>query len=196
MNKTLYKVILVKESEQKKNHYLKLKEKNSYLDKFKAIYWKNNLKEAKQIFSNNRIRIGNNGIKRVGVYCIWASNIKLWLQFLRNPKYKKYKYLVVLEDDVIIKDNFRQKIQKKIINSGLLKRNGAILLTNLGHATFLGVIYKRSYIKKILQYLRSYGIRRPIDIQMLGHKIVKRKGINFIDYNRKIKSERRKSTKI
>ena len=119
--------------------------------------------------------------------------IKLFTDFLRNPKYRGKRYLVVFEDDVFLHKKFRKLLNLSMIKNGLLKRKGAMLLSKLGHANFICVAYERTHIRTILNYLKRIGIKKPIDSQLLGSKLVKKSNLPFVRLNRKIPSERHKS---
>ena len=192
MNKIVYKVILVKQSKEKVEHFNEMKKKNSFLSSFPAVYWKEDKAEIYKIFRRNKIKVNKN-INRIGPLAIWASNIKLLTDFLSNPKYKGKRYLVVFEDDVFPHKKFRKFLNLTMIRNGLLKRKGAMLLSKLGHANFIGVAYDRPHIRRILNYLKRVGIEKPIDLQLLNSKLVKKSNLPFVSLNRKVPSERHKS---
>lgn len=192
MNKIVYKVILVKQSEKKVEHFNKIKKKNSFLSSFPAVYWKKDETEIHKIFKRNNIKV-NKSINRIGALAIWASNIKLFTDFLRKPKYRGKRYLVVFEDDVFLHKKFRKLLNLSMIRNGLLKRKGAILLSKLGHTNFICVAYERTHIRRILNYLKMVGIKNPIDTQLLNSKLIKKSNLPFVTLNRKIPSERHKS---
>lgn len=190
MNKIVYKVILVKQSKEKVEHFNEMRKENSFLSSFPAVYWKEDKAEIYKIFRRNKIKVN---INRIGALAIWASNIKLFTDFLRNPKYRRKRYLVVFEDDVFLHKKFKRFLNLTMIRNGLLKRKGAILLSKLGHTNFICVAYDRPHIRRILYYLKRVGIKGPIDSQLLNNKLVKKSNLPFVRLNRKIPSERHKS---
>ena len=163
MNKLVCKVILVKQSKEKVKHFNRIKIENKFLSAFTALYWKDDEKEIHEIFKRNKIKVNKN-MNRIGPLAIWASNIKLFTDFLSNPKYRGKRYLVVFEDDVFPHKKFRKFLNLTMIRNGLLKRKGALLLSKLGHANFIGVAYDRPHIRRILNYLKRVGIKKPIDL--------------------------------
>jgi len=190
MNKIVYKVILVKQSKEKVEHFNKIKMENKFLSSFPAVYWKEDKAEIYKIFRKNKIKVN---INRIGPLAIWASNIKLFTDFLKNPKYKGKRYLIVFEDDVFLHKKFRKILNLIMIRNGLLKRKGAMLLSKLGHTNFICVAYERTHLRRILNYLKRVGIKGPIDSQLLNNKLVKKSNLSFVRLNRKIPSERHKS---
>ena len=192
MNKIVYKVILVKQSKEKVEHFNEIKNKNSFLSSFPAVYWKEDEKEIYKIFRRNKIKVNKN-MNRIGPLAIWASNIKLLTDFLSNPKYRGKRYLVVFEDDVFLHKKFRKFLNLTMIRNGLLKRKGAMLLSKLGRANFISVAYERTYLRRILNYLKRVGIKKPIDNQLLNSKLVKKSELPFVTLNRTVPSERHKS---
>jgi hypothetical protein len=196
MNKVSYKVILVKQSEQKVKHFEEMKRENNFLSAQPALYWKTDKNEIYGLFRKLGIKVRVGMGTRFGVLAIWASNIRLWLDFLRKPEYRGKKYLVVFEDDVFLHKRFRNILQRRVIGTGLLKRSGGLLLSNRKGANFICVAYERKHIKRILMYLRMFGIRKPIDMQLLGWKIVRKTGLPLVSLNNRIVSERKKSGSI
>lgn len=196
MNRVSYKVILVKQSEQKVKHFEEMKRENNFLSAQPALYWKTDKNEIYGLFRKLGIKVRVRRGTRFGVLAIWASNIRLWLDFLRKPEYRGKKYLVVFEDDVFLHKRFRNILQRRVIRTGLLKRNGGLLLSNRKGANFICVAYERKHIKRILMYLRMFGIRKPIDMQLLGRKIVRKTGLPLVSLNNRIVSERKKSGSI
>lgn len=192
MNKLVCKVILVKQSKEKVKHFNRIKIENKFLSAFTALYWKDDEKEIHEIFKRHKIKVNKN-MNRIGPLAIWASNIKLLTDFLSNPKYRGKRYLVVFEDDVFLHKKFRRFLNLTMIRNGLLKRKGAMLLSKLGHANFIGVAYDRPHIIRILNYLKRVGIKKPIDLQLLNSKLVKKSNLPFVTLNRKVPSERHKS---
>lgn len=190
MNKIVYKVILVKQSKEKVEHFNEMKKKNSFLSSFPAVYWKEDKAEIYKIFRRNKIKVN---INRIGPLAIWASNIKLFTNFLRNPKYRGKRYLIVFEDDVFLHKKFRKFLNLTMIRNGLLRRKGAMLLSKLGHTNFICVAYDRPHIRRILNYLKRVGIKGPIDLQLLNSKLIKKSNLPFVTLNKKIPSERHKS---
>lgn len=196
VGKVAYKVILVKQSEEKVKHFKEMKKENKFLSAFPAIYWKSDKEQMFSLFKRLGIKVKLNGGILLGPLAIWASNIKLWVDFLRKPEYKGKRYLVVFEDDVFLHKRFRNILHRRLIRTGALRRKGGLLLSNIKGANFISVAYERKHIRRILMYLRIVGIKKPIDMQLLGSKIVRKTGLPMVRLNRKVPSERIKSNRI
>ena len=194
--KVAYKVILVKQNEKKVKHFEEMKKENNFLSEFPAIYWKSDKEQIFSLFRRLGIKVKLNRSVLLGALAIWASNIKLWVDFLTKPEYKGKRYLVVFEDDVFLHKRFRNILQRQLIRTGALRRNGGLLLSNRKGANFICVAYERKHIRRILMYLRMVGIKKPIDMQLLGSKIVRKTGLPMVRLNGSVPSERRKSNRI
>ena len=192
VGKVAYKVILVKQSEEKVKHFKEMKKENKFLSAFPAIYWKSDKEQMFSLFKRLGIKVKLNGGILLGPLAIWASNIKLWVDFLRKPEYKGKRYLVVFEDDVFLHKRFRNILHRRLIRTGSLIRKGGLLLSNIKGANFICVAYERKHIRRILMYLRMVGIKKPIDMQLLGSKNSKKNWITYgkVEWKSTIREEK------
>ena len=119
------------------------------------------------------------------------SNIKLWITCLKN--YPNKKYFIILEDDVILPDNFINLIKKYYINTGIIDKAGAVMLCpGKEDELYWNNVYKKR-IKEILDYIQKYPITGPFDVFLISqHKFIKRYSSipNLVYYNKNIKSQR------
>lgn len=109
---------------------------------------------------------------------VWLSNIRAWDYMLKN----KLKYLIVLEDDAIVCDNFKEIVESAISEAGgfdfisLYYSNAEgfkavdanidkvfLEKTDSQYAGFLGVVYSLMGAKKIMTLIKRAGIWYTID---------------------------------
>ena len=190
MNDIMTLCILLKEDKFKCGHMLQVFKKHPYIKFFPAIYWKTNIKKAIKLY----LELGLNLKKKdmmLGSFCIWMSNIKLWLTCLKD--YPNKKYFIVLEDDVILPNNFINLIKKYYIKTGIIDKAGAVMLCPGKKMNCIGTMYTQKRIKEILDYIQKYPITGPFDVFLISqHKFIKRYSLipNLVYYNKNIKSQR------
>ena len=184
-----YGILLLQQSPEKVDHVRKIIKRHPYFNIIPSIHWKTNLEEAINIFKVNNIKLKYN-IDYLGELAIWGSYINAFIHFLKTDK--KYEYFVLLEDDVIIKSNFRQLINNHYILSNYIRRVGA---SRLGQY-LVGSMYRRDYIKTILLFIQKQGMIGPIDLQLMKYNYLKPFTLRVVDYNKNIKSERLESLKF
>lgn len=182
--------ILLKEDKHKCSHMMGVFKKHPYIKFFPAIYWKTNMKKAINLYLNLGLNLKKKNMM-LGSFCIWMSNIKLWLTCLKN--YPNKKYFIVLEDDVILPSNFIKLIKKYYINTGIINKVGAVMLCPRKTMNCIGTLYTRNQIEHILDYIQRYPITGPLDVFLIEHNdFIKRYPMipNLVYYNKNIKSQR------
>lgn len=188
MDDTYVVINLLYESEEKVNNIFNILRKHPYINIYKSLHWENK-KEILKFLKKNKIIIKNKKLL-LGEYAIWVTYIKCFRKLLKLDK--KYKYFIVLEDDVIIPNNFLELIYKYYISNNYINIFGSIKLGNY----LVGSIYNRSKLEKILFYLENHPIRFPIDLQLMYNDLLNEPSIKLVDYIKEIKSERIKSKKV
>jgi len=116
---------------------------------------------------------------RKGVIGCALSHIHLWERLVNDDK---NDYYVILEDDVIFVDNFKEKLERSIelflqnkieytligafqIENQNLNKDNIQLVNNNNYAwsTTCGYIISKSGSKKLLESIKNNGIKAPID---------------------------------
>ena len=192
MNKIVTLCILLKEEKSKVNYMNSVFNRNKYIKFFPAIYWKTNIQKAIDLFLEYDLKL--KCYLSQGAFCIWMTNIQLWMRCLK--KFPKKKYFIILEDDVILPNKFLKLVNKLYIKTGIVDKVGAIMLYPKKPINCVATLYTRKQLKKILKIVFLFGITNKMDDYLVkDFKFIKKPNINLANYNRKIKSRRETSEK-
>lgn len=192
MKKIVTLCILLKEDNSKVNYMNYVFKKHKYIKFFPAIYWKTNIQKAINLFLEYNLKL--KCYLSQGAFCIWLTNIQLWMRCLK--KFPRKKYFIILEDDIILPNQFLKFVNNLYIKTGIVDKVGAVMLYPKKPINCVATLYTRKQIKKILHAVFSNGITNRLDDYLIvDKKFVKRPNINLANYNRKIKSRRVTSEK-
>ena len=188
MDDTYVVINLLYESEDKINNVFKIIKKHPYINIFRSIHWSRN-NDIINFFNYNKLNIFNKKLLS-GEYAIWVTYIQCFQKLLNLDS--KYKYFIILEDDVILPDNFLELVFKYYLSNKYLDIFGGI---KLGH-NLVGSIYTRDKIIQILNYIQNNPIEKAIDQQLSNNDLINEPTTHIVDYNKKILSERIESKKV
>ena len=192
MNKIVTLCILLKEEKSKVNYMNSVFNRHKYIKFFPAIYWKTNVQKAINLFLEYDLKLKCHLSQ--GAFCIWMTNIQLWIRCLK--KFPKKKYFIILEDDVILPNKFLKLVNKLYIKTGIVDKVGAIMLYPKKPINCVATLYTSKQLKKILKIVFLFGITNRMDDYLVkDFKFIKKPNINLAKYNRKIKSRRETSEK-
>ena len=153
------------------------KDLNLKLERFPAVYGsnlnRNNLIEKGILDKNNKLGNGEIGC--------FLSHINIWKKALK----RKYKYILILEDDIIFTDNFKNnlikyynqvpdnwdiihlggsRIKGKLINKNIIKPVFDEKISGENNMGTYAMLLSRKGIKKLLDIV--IPIKNPIDMQI------------------------------
>jgi hypothetical protein len=180
--------ILLRENSNKCAYMQEVYKKHSYIKFFPAFYWKTNFEKAVNLFINLDLKLTHETMS-MGAFCIWMSNIKLWITCLKD--YSDKDYFIILEDDVVLPNNFISLVKKYYIDNGLADKYGGIMLCPQKKFNCIGTLYTKKQLEKILDHIKTHPISEVLDVYLIQrHRLIYRLLPNIVDYNRHIESVR------
>lgn len=183
--------ILIRENPRKCAHMYQIFKKHPYIKFFPALYWKTNFKKAVNLFLDLELELTHKTMS-MGAFCIWMSNIRLWIKCLKD--FPDKNYFIILEDDVLLPNNFIKLVKKYYIDNGLVDKVGGIMLCPKKKFNCIGTLYTRKHLETILDHIKENPINEVLDVYLIQrHKLIKRLLPNIVDYNKFIESVRTQS---
>lgn len=158
---------------------------------FPALFWRTDEEYIKRTLNSRNI-VDKRYNNICGKIACWASYIEIFSSYLAMES----EYLVVLQDDVIIKPTFEKDLKNNYIDSNYIA--GKINSARLG-PYLSGAIFHNSFFDRFFKSVRETGIIKPLDHYLVNVK----KGYDKVKYltlmkppNKRIVSLNREISKI
>lgn len=113
--------------------------------------------DPREIWYNEK-KMKYSGITKYGTIACWLTKVKA-LEFQVN---RNIKYICLIEDDLLLKDGFREAIESKLKWFDDEKKLDMIRLGKWGE----GYIFSLNGAKRLLKNFKKFGIQQAIDIQL------------------------------